>query len=247
MPADVRPPQVALAWANTLTEPLLRLSRRAMIEDAMLAMCRQTPDFGPTFFGGVVADLIQTLPLRDPWRHVSARIGTVATGQDPPSVTGAVRADGAVFGTVADHTDRVPILYLDPVDDPGLMAVADPLSPLAAAVLASGNAGWGAARDMVEAARAQQPPTGVAVIPGWETGVMIDSASSAIRWLIHRRRSYRGKDDTWPTESAHRWAARVPGLLAGIPLESIAPGPDTSLAAEQCYWEPFDDFDPNDF
>lgn len=212
----------------------------------MLRLCLADAPWAAAFLGGLVSDLVGSLPQQDPWRQLSGRVGQCTCGAAPPGQDGAVRADGAPFGTVADALDRMPALFRNPEDDPQLAALASPIGSAGAAVVAAAGTGWECARDMLLAVRDRMPPADVVALDSWRAGQMCTAGAEAARWSLHRRRSYRGMDDTWPAESAFRWAWRA-GHLAVSGTWPGAGDADLALAANSCHWFPVEDFDPNDF
>lgn len=247
-PTSKNPADISARWAITLVEPLLSVRRRIVAEDDMAALCRSKPAWATAFLGGVLADLVRSLPDDDPWRALSARIGTLSTGDSPPQQTGAVRADGRVFGTWHDAEDLVGLVFATPEIDVALAAVAEPLSPAAAAVLAISAAGWEAAARALRATHAlavpaeQDLPPEVSYPEQWRAGVsgreLYEVGTTALHWALFRRRSYGYTDDPWPVESCFRWGWRADQIVAGLdwPREEIEP----TITAERVH--PSDDF-----
>lgn len=210
----------------TLVEPLLPLAVRMSAHDDMNAVCRARPHWGAAFLGGVAADMIRSLPDGDPWRNLSARLGTLTMGGEPPAEPGAVRPDGVPFGTWHDMEDLVGLVFDAPEVDVALAAVAEPLSPAAAAVIAFASLGWEAAGRALRAAHATGVPDGSgeevvypeklrASVAG---RAMYEAGSAAIRWGIFRRRAYGqvAVDDPWPVESCFRWSWRADQITSQL-------------------------------
>jgi len=216
---------MAAHWAMTLAEPLLSPATRARLETGM-EMCSLThPEWATVFFGGVLADMALTLPPDDPWRHLSARIGELTVGPNPPPDLGAAAPDGTPFGTWADGIDRVPMTFGDVDSDSGLAALVEPLDPAGSAVLAlacsTQTKNWvqvvTATKHLLLALAdtADAAPDPVSTITRWHLAV-----TSATRWAIWRRRSYGlPNDDPWPIESCFRWSWQADRVLAGLPLD----------------------------
>ena len=204
----------------------------------MVRICAHHPRWAGNFFGGFIADIMMTLPIQDPWAHLSARVGSVTVGNRPPETEGAVHADGRPFGTWRDALDRLPLMFNDPEDDPQLVALTVDLLPPAAAILASGAYGWQECIRMIEAVGRRQPPAGTEMPAQWRVrwsgGQLFTSCVEASRWAIHRRRSYRGLEDLWPAEAAFRWAWRADRITADIAwsTEDV----DSGIEAEKLAW-----------
>lgn len=229
----------------TLTEPLLPTGARATFEDDFADLCLTAPKFVARFAGGVVSDLVLTLPERDPWRNLSWRLGERTGGELPGASDGALRPDGAPFGTWQDAADLIQPLFADPDVDPGLVALSAGLSAPAAALLASGASGHQVARDVALAVAertAPAPDQDVAeslVVPdrfavAWAANELRTAAVDAIRWLVHRRRAYLGEIDAWPTESVFRWAWRADREVGGFDWDGsdIARGIESETVAQ---------------
>lgn len=208
-------------WSATLTEPLMPLRRRAAAEDGLARAHVANKDVVALFLAGLASDLAQTLPDRDVWRKLSARVGSETVGANPPETDGASTPDGKRFGTWRDATDLTPLIFASPFDDPGLYALAgDDRGPHAAAILAAAGYGWRPCVAMIEAVHQAPVPQreGSPVVDMdtkrlWDRGAQLHQAREAcvkaVRWLTHRRRAYVGPADVWPGESAFRWAWRA--------------------------------------
>jgi hypothetical protein len=219
---------VAVRWAACLTEPLLSTAARIAADDAMRARAREDPDWAVAVFGGALADVLTTLPPDDPWRHLSARIGGLVIGTPPRGEpgTGAWRRDRAGgwhrFGTWRDTADLAEPVLTEPFDarsDPGVAALADPLRPEAAAVLAFAARGRAESRSAVDAA-------------GTDGLSVVETGADALRWAVHRRRAYQGPGDLWPVEVMTLWAAR-----AEDPRSVAPPVPERELIPAGAYRE----------
>lgn len=179
------------------------------------------------FLAGMLSDMMGTLPPSDPWRALSGRVELNLVGTLVPDVDGAVTADGTPFGTWRDALDVTPLIHASPVDDVGLTALAaEDLHPHAAAILAASAYTWRTALAFIEAVENSGPPASqgaqvMEISPGvaWQIGARAhharECATAALRWAVHRRRSYRGAEDTWVGESAFRWAWRSNRMADG--------------------------------
>ena len=217
---------IAVRWAAGLTEPLLSTAARVTADDAMRGRALVDPQWAVTLFAGVLADVLTTLPVDDPWRHLSARIGGLSIGTPPGSdpSAGAWRRGSAGgwhrFGSWRDAADLVPETG-DLRADPGTAALVEPLRPEPAAILAF------AARGRAESAAAvgSLGPDGAAVF---------EAGAEALRWAVHRRRAYCGPGDLWPVEALTEWAAgaerRAPAVRPVPARELIAAGSYRELA-----------------
>ena len=218
---------VAVRWAACLTEPLLSTRARVAADDEMRARAAGDPGWAAAVFAGVLADVLTTLPPDDPWRHLSARIGGLSIGTPPRAEPGAGawrrdRAGGRHrFGTWRDAADLTEPVLTAPADvrsDPGVAALADPLSPAAAAVLAFAARGRAESRSAVDALDGRS---------------VFEAGADALRWAVHRRRAYRGPGDLWPVEAMTLWAARA----EDPPRVAVPPVPDRELIPAGAYRE----------
>lgn len=239
----IEPRDLAVRWAPTLVEPLLDLGYRVELERALESLVETHPDWFASFGGGVLSDMVATLPASDPWRSLSARLGSMTVGHAPPAQDGARKADGRAFGGLADHLDIIGAVFPDPVKDAALAAVAHPIHPRAIAVIGFAGHGWREAQNavgmLVSMSNPTEPPppplpsgrlrlvTSVpAADPSWP-GVY-RCWLDALRWVIHRRRAYGVgiEADPWPTESVYRWSWRADRIADGDdwPIDQIAAG-----------------------
>ena len=219
-----RPQDAAAGWALTLLRPLLSTRRRAIFEQAMSGAFDAWPEWCHIYVGGVLVSLVCTLPTNDPWRHVSARSGTLVAGHGPPAMDGVVLDNtGLRFGSWRDATDLIVPVFAEPESDPSLAELAEPLTPLAGLLLASAVGGdWRTTRDMMFDISADLGATvddfgrPFAKVLG---RISRDTAREAIAWALHRRMSYGG--DVYCEEILFRWTTlttRVcptPGALGG--------------------------------
>ena len=203
--------EAAVHWVVTLVEPLLASADRDRYLQGMREACAASPGWAAVFFGGLVADLVLTLPERDPWRALSARVGSTTVGPRPPDLDGAVTAAARPFGAWTDAEDLLTPVYERVELDPSLSGLTSGLAPHAAALLAGAGYGWQAGRQIA-----------LAVAAGDLAG-LFDAGHAAASWALHRRRSYGVVDDPWPVESAYRWSWRAEQEIAGKqwPLEPV--------------------------
>lgn len=260
MTSDQPPIGVFVDWGLSLTEPLisLRARNRAASEIASLHVHHRAQ--ARLFWAGVCSDIVRTLPVRDPWRQLSARYGARTVGPNPPPVNGALDPDGRPFGTWHDAADLTPLVYATPSDDPALAAlVDDDLTPAAAAILAAAAGGWRVCLDMITTVEETPSPvtaelagvTDLATRESYRRGESLhrarEACEQAIRWAVHRRRAYIGPADAWPAESVFRWGWRACRAMEGKgwPDDEI----ETAIAEERVTapapvdMDPFDDDD----
>ena len=195
---------MAASWAVGLVEPLLDTLTRVALDEAMDRRCRTEPAWAQAWFAGVLADHVLTLPPGDPWRGLSARLGDLTRGPNPPQADGAVRSDGARFGTVADAADLVwtPGPGLEPTDM-AVAALVPGLDPTAAAVLGFAADG----HDAAGRALGLMAPQRLFVV-----------GAAAVRWALWRRRAHSRDTDALTMLSAMTWDWRAARLAAGEPL-----------------------------
>jgi len=154
---------------------------------------------GVVHVSGVLADITGTLPDDDPWRSLVLHDGS-ARWPDP---------DRPPFGTWESVTDVIEPSSDAPGLDPAFLALEEPIHPMATGLIRTSFAGWA---ETVEPLRgipdgAGQPQT-------------FDIATAAIRFAVHRRRSYGlPTDDVWPVVSGFAWAWRASWVVAGRPID----------------------------
>lgn len=196
------------AWVACLGESLVRPELATQIARQARTTLDTDPARGRLWLAGVIGDLVASLPQPDPWRHLSARV-PVAGGTDivllgtatPPAGLGAASAAGE-FGTWRDGVDLVPPAHANLLVDSGLIALAEPLEPASAALLALCGS------DFRTGARAlEELATGG---PG-----AFDIAAPALRWAAWRRRVYTGPEDTYPMTTGFMWLNFAARLAAG--------------------------------
>lgn len=234
-------------WILTLSEPLISTRARAEADRQMAAFIDRNYQWSTNWFAGFMSDLMRTLPPNDPWRHLSAFIdlseisrGVPATTADnrlsfhhrdalkpPPRRTGAYRVDGSPFGKFTDAADLVAGDLVDePGLDIGLTALADPINPLTAALIGFAGANIELLASVTSKVYHHLLIPRIAEGAGDE---FLDAAGSALRWIIHRRRSYTGHDDPFPTLAGFAWMGRADRVTAGE--KSIASEPSMARDA----------------
>lgn len=206
--------QSAATWLVAQCEPLVPTLDRAVAEQAFIAATTQNLEWATWWFGGLIADHVQSLPTGDPWRHLSARAGdTLTRGRlpKPPALTGAVGPNGK-FGTLEDCTDLAHPSFSDPSTDIGLAAVAGGISNAGAALLAFGADG---ARECQRAAMVIYTELTVETRdPESSASKLFGACVDATRWALWRRRAYVGLADDWTLASGFAWLWRAEELAA---------------------------------
>lgn len=230
-PGAYTPHDIGVRWLFTLTDPLIPLRYRQHINDQMVALITTRPRWGAFFIGGVLSDLISTLPGSDPWRHLSARWGASSFGPHPPLDNGAVGVTGRVFGTYTDALDVAGQVMAHPEIDTGLAAFAQPLSPGAAYAVAAGALGHKRAPDALAALAggtdegdvSEQEQVAAVIqigsrrrLPQGQGRQLAEDGLEAIRWVAARRRSWLGTtDDSYVVEVVSRWSILASTLADG--------------------------------
>lgn len=226
VPPMDEPLQGVLAnWASTLTEPLLHPKLRNRLEGNLARAHREHPDRVHLFLAGVTSDAILSLPSADRWRHLSGRVGAITVGEDPPEDDGATGSNGSPFGTWRDAVDVAGFSddAVTPWDDQNLIALTEPPHPHSMAILAAGAVGYRAAARLIRQVQAvgDAPPPpleGVEEMPFLNNPDYLalhaltharTCAVEAVRWAIHRRRSYTGPNDPWLVDGIATWAWRA--------------------------------------
>ena len=201
--------QTAATWLVAQCEPLVPTLDRAVAEEAFVAEATTGPARVTWWFAGVIADHVLTLPPPDPWRHLSARVGSSLTRgrlPRPPATTGAVGVRGP-FGTVEDGQDLAHPSFAHAPTDVGLAAINSGLSRGGGALLAFAADGWDAtaraAQLLYAEHRAQTGDRSAAA------GRYFADLSGALRWAIWRRRAYLGQGDDWTLASGFAWLWRA--------------------------------------
>lgn len=207
-PGTIQPHQVLTRWAVSQHEPLVPPEHRVLLESLMVTFASRRPEALCWWAAGVLTDVMATLPEPDPWRHMPARVADLTFGVGPPNTTGALLA-GRAFGTALDAGDLVRPQGSDLLADVALAALATPLSPAGAALLAV--AGRGSWTDTITAsltwfehlwgqARASKSVSAT---------LLAADLTGALRWASWRRKVYMGADDAWFVASAFEWSERA--------------------------------------
>lgn len=212
-----------LVWAIGLVEPLIPLHRRLVADIDLLELFRRQPELAKIWCVGAIANLVRTLPPDDVYRNLSARV-VVPGGGDlvreavsmPPTSTGATTEGGRTFGTVSDGYDLAAPLFTRIGMDAALAALQDGLSPAAAATLAFCADGW---QRGLQAIRALCDP---AANSGDAAQFLFEAATSALKWVAHRRCTYLGRDDLYAVESCFMWVANAQLIADGAPSNENA-------------------------
>ena len=179
----------------------------------------------------MLSDIAGTLPRYDVWTRLSGRVGRLTVGPEPPETDGAVHAGGQPYGSWSDGADLVALVFDRPEVDPAFAALADPLEPAAAGLIASAGNGssW---RDVLPAVAEAWRVTAGVELPETDTAdqadpqaawAWLDQVTAAIRWLAWRRHAYgAGEADLWPHEACYRWSSYAGEAAAGRPLDETA-------------------------
>jgi hypothetical protein len=211
----------AAQWAIQQCEPLIPGATRLSTEARLVELTTDAPRRTAAWLGGTLADQVQTLPPDDPWRNLSARLGNLTHGNNPPEQDAAAGA-GRPFGTVADGTDLIPASFPSPMTDVGLAGLGNGLSPVAAAVLAFAADGWGRCSEALTVVHGQLMDDGASVAAAG----LVATGGDALRWALWRRRVYAGPQEDWFLASAFSWVWRAEqiagtGALPGDELAEI--------------------------
>lgn len=210
--ADVR----AARWAVAQCEPLIPTRRRIELDEQMITLILEHPTWACAWFSGVIADHLRTLPAEDPWRHLTVNLGPDFDVERPDSsivnqgewkttrgpYSGPVQLpNGEAFGEGSSWTDLNLNDGSDPSLDTATAAVDEEISEEARVMLAFAANGWRKPFDYSRALFTQRSTTDrlAAAISLFEAG------SDALRWSLHRRRTYTGIDDTMSILSMFTW------------------------------------------
>ncbi|MCG7308281.1 hypothetical protein [Brachybacterium sp. ACRRE] len=201
-------------WAAGAYEPLLPISTRVDIDRRFREWTRRTPTFTIAWATGVAASILDTLPPNDPWRHPTPGFGT---WRDAGDVT--------FIPDEEDEWDRQRMLL-----DLSLAAIADPMPPGAARVMAACAAGAEDGQFTLTDVRNQSEATRRDMRTA-------DIAQSIVLWSLWRRRIYRGADDEFPLSMMYSWLSYA--LMVedgrGVPHESIDPDVFTAALTDEDY------------
>jgi hypothetical protein len=220
-------------WVMTLSEPLLSTERRMTLDDDMAAFISSNHQWAVYWFTGSIGDIVSTLPVNDPWRHLSASIDLtmISTGesssdtearmsfqnprgQPAPVGTRAVFPDGRTFGSAADSSDLVLPDIGPPDSDIGLVALTEPLGDLSSAL---GGFATADVELFCSALGQVWHHLWIAEYSGGTSSAgseFLRAVAPVLRRFIHRRRLYTGLDDPFPTLAAFSWMARADRLIS---------------------------------
>lgn len=190
------PNVIAARWAVTLCEPLISTRKRIQLDEEMMHLASSDPQWLSIWFSGVIADHIATLPAEDPWRNLTI------PGTEPSSNDGTVLLpSGAPFGGPSSWNDLLNQNVADASTDVAVAAIADGLAPESSMLVAQASNGWESARDYIDSMFAA-PEEGH---PIWMPKHVFATAADALRWVMHRRRTYTGPDDVFSVLSLFGW------------------------------------------
>lgn len=242
--------RTAARWMLTLVEPLLSPEDRYVIEQDMIELVAGQPRWSAAWFAGMLYEIGATLPAGDPWAEMSARLDYAlsaaprlgerlvepgSAGEETllgsvgrlPAGTGAMLPSGNSFGTYRSVIDLISGLdTVGPDEDRALIAVATPLQPAAAALVAIAASRTGADPDWLAnvlgrlhvALHAEDPL-------GEGPKEWLGLAGSALRWLTKRRLSYV-QDDMFVAALGYAWCnsaeEAAPAQGGGRPLADLA-------------------------
>lgn len=184
-------------WVACAFSSLVDLETRMSTERALFMQVCLRPYTFTAFVAGVVTDLLHSLPAEDPWRHTEKVDGIVQS----------VR--GAPFGTHIDALDLLTRANQDLRSDPGLVALATPLSEWAALVI-----------HLCAQSRSDAfEKLNTYVRHGMAIDKVFADACAAIRWAIHRREVYVGADDAYSSVVVNAWVRRARNVEKGLPWD----------------------------
>lgn len=252
-------------WGVSLIDPQVPLARRIRDEDTMRKVFIEQPEWAAVFVSGVLSSLVQTLPERDPWRHLSARLPALLDDPDmvrddvvgPPDVTGAVLPDGRTFG----GSEHPRFFGVDPELDVEYAALSEGLSGYSAALFAFAADGCETARAALRLVRIRAlteatwaPGASDERIIAAHAGEQVwSTAEAALRWALHRRRQLfdaqsidalmdepylpRGGTDEFARDLIWAWASYADQVIAGGPIHDADKHP-TELVTPRPIGEP---------
>lgn len=189
-------------WIVALNEPLLETSSRVEIDEHMIELAAMHPHWFAAWASGFISDMVRSLDADDPWRHLA-----VVDGQ-------TVHPDQSPFGTWVDATDVSQPSVQDIRADISLAALEHPVEDRAAEMLAVASRGWDATLTWCES----NLVTAASLTP--EAGRdLFRTISSALRWAIHRRRMFAGREDHFVELSGVAWITRADKMTSGEPWD----------------------------
>lgn len=189
-------------WVVALCEPLLETEARIQIESQMVELIAERPHWFAAWLSGFLSDVVRSLDPEDPWRNLS-----IVEGQ-------TVHPDRSPFGTWVDTSDVVHVSIEDIRADLGLAALEKPLNDNAAQLVAVASQGWDATLTWCE----MNMVTAATLSPE-QADIFFKTASSALRWAIHRRRLFSGIEDPFVQVSGVSWISRADKMTSGEPWD----------------------------
>jgi hypothetical protein len=204
-----------------LCEPLISTQDRVELDSQMSEIGHASAEWLNTWFAGMLASTVRSLPAEDPWRRISAAFYP-KQGQphvytydsvDPPQVTGS-RSKGKAFGTRRDHTDMIIPEFNDWLADLQLAAVTKEIDDWSAALIGFAGGGFSGTLKALEAMCSEiVDERKVKLDPA--TRDLFEISSEALKYVIHRRREYVGLDDEFVWSKGFQWITRTDQILSG--------------------------------
>lgn len=194
-------------WAAAAYEPLLPMVTRVDIDRRFREWTRRTPAFTIAWATGIAATILETLPPSDPWRSPGPGFGTFHDG-----------ADVTFVPDEEDGWDRQRLLL-----DINLAAIADPMPPGAARVMAACAASAEDGAFVLSELRNREERR--------RDAVTADIAQSIVLWSLWRRRIYRGVEDEFPLSMMYGWLSYAQAVEDGRPIPHELIDPDVFTAA----------------
>ncbi|MET4143996.1 hypothetical protein [Arthrobacter sp. UYCo732] len=168
----------------------------------MVELVTRHPHWFAAWLSGFLSDVVRSLDPDDPWRNLA-----IVEGQ-------TVHPDKSPFGTWVDASDIVHVSIEDIRADLGLAALEKPLSDQSAQLVSVAAHGWDAALTWCEANMVK-----AAVLSPEQGADFFKTASSALRWVIHRRRLFSGIEDPFVQVSGVAWIMRADKMTSGEPWD----------------------------
>ena len=209
-------------WIVSLCEPLICTVERAQLDERMSTLALCNAEWVNTWFAGMLSSTVLSLPQEDPWRKLSAAFypanGTKAHTYEfdsvpVPQVTGA-RSKGKSFGTRRDHTDMIIPEFNDWLTDLQLAAVTKGLDTWSSTLIGFAGGGFDSTRSVMNEMHAEIVDKRKAHLDP-ATKDMFHVLSEALKYVIHRRRTYVGLDDEFVWSKGFQWIARTDQLVSG--------------------------------
>lgn len=185
-----------------LCEPLLDTETRQEIDDHLVSLIAERPQWCAAWLSGFLSDVVRSLDPEDPWRNL-----TVAKGK-------ALLPDGTPFGSWVDATDLIHASTMDQRSDLGLAALVTPLADSSAVLMATASQGWHATLHWLE--------SNLVLATGLDQEQArhyFNVAVRTLRWAIHRRRLFTGMEDQFVPVVGDAWINRAELIVAGKPWD----------------------------